>query len=465
MECKNLIKKRFFIPVFITVLLVVTAVYCHHLLTGKTRDFQQIIAEKELNVITMQGSMSYFIYKGKARGYEYGLLNDFAKNYNLGINIKLAASETRLAELLKNGEGDLIACNIPITKEGKKHLIYCGREVVSEQVLIQRANRKDKVLKDVVDLTGKEVWLIRDSKHYRRMVNLNSELGGGIQIRTVDKDTVSTEDLIEMVSQGKIPCTVSDIDLAKTCKTYFRNINISVVVGHPQRSSWAVRKSMPELAKAINLWAEKKKDYPKLTAADKWYFEISKNQDKSNPLGRNNQISPFDGLFKKYAELYGFDWRLLASVSFQESNFLANRSSREGATGLMGLMPRTARTLGVSDNELYDPEQNIKAACKLLVKSGRYFTGVEDREERMKFILGAYNAGQAHILDAQALAEKYGKNPNHWEDVETYLLLKSRPEYYNDPVCKAGYLRGKETVGYVAGIMARWGYYMSSEYK
>lgn len=463
MECKNLIKKKFFIPVSIPVLLIVIAGYFYGSKCLESYDFQQIIAKKELNVITLRGSMSYFIYKGEARGYEYELLNDFAKSYNLKINIKPAANETLLTELLENGEGDLIACNIPITEEGTKHLIYCGREVVNGQVLIQRANRRDRILKDVVDLIGKEVWLIRDSRHYRRMVNLNSELGGGIRIRTVDRDTISTEDLIEMVSQGKIPYTVSDIDLAKTGKTYFRNINISVVVGHPQRSSWAVRKSTPELAKAINRWAEEKKDYPKLTATDKWYFEISKNHDESNPSEGKDQISPFDGFFKKYAGLYGFDWRLLASISFQESNFLANRSSREGATGLMGLMPRTAGTLGVSNSELYDPEQNIKAACKLLVKLGRYFTGVEDKEERMKFVLGSYNAGQAHIMDAQALAEKYGKNPNRWEDTEPYLLLKSQPEYYNDSVCKAGYLRGKETVNYVANVMERWEYYMGGE--
>ncbi|MDR1632642.1 MAG: transglycosylase SLT domain-containing protein [Dysgonamonadaceae bacterium] len=459
------IKKKFFMPLFVLfVLFIVTTAYFYKekyraQQADKSDDFQQIIDRKELNVITLPGSMSYFIYKGEARGYEYELLNDFAESYNLRINIKLADNETKLTELLENGEGDLIAYNIPITKEGKKHLIYCGREVVNEQVLIQRANRKDKLLKDVVDLIGKEVRLIHDSKYYRRMVNLNNELGGGIQIRTIDKDTISTEDLIEMVSQGKIPYTVSDIDLAKLNKTYFRNINISLVVGHPQRSSWAVRKSMPELAKAISQWAKKYKDNPKLAQINKRYFEMSKNHDESNPVLRKNQISPFDDLFKKYAAPYGFDWRLLASISFQESNFLPNCSSWEGATGLMGLMPRTAKALGVSDNELYDPEQNIKAACKLLVKLGRYFTGIEDEEERMKFVLGSYNAGQAHVMDAQTLAEKYDKNPNHWEDVEPYILLKSQPEYYNDPACKAGYLRGKETVNYVSDVMRRWEYY------
>ena len=455
------IKIPFFVPVFVLLFLLLIAGYFYikHLQNqfDEPNDFQQIIEKKELNVLTLPGSMSYFIYKGEPKGYEYELLNDFAENYNLQINIKLVDNEAQLTEMLKNGKGDLIAYNIPITKEGKKHLIYCGREVINEQVLIQRANRRDTILNDVVDLIGKEVWVIHDSKYYRRMMNLNDELGGGIQIRTIDKDTISTEDLIEMVAMGKIPYTVSDMDLAKLNKTYFQHINISLVVGHPQRSSWAVRKTMPETADTINQWFENKSN-PNLAKINKRYFEMSKTFDGTNPMLEKGRISPFDELFKKYAEQYGFEWRLLASISFQESNFLTNRSSWEGAAGLMGMMPRTARALGVSGDNLYDPEHNIQASCKLLVKLGKYFSDI-DKEEQIKYVLGAYNAGQAHVLDAQALAEKYGKDPKNWVDVEPYLLLKSQPEYYNDPVCRVGYLRGKETVNYVSSVLERWEYY------
>jgi membrane-bound lytic murein transglycosylase F len=85
---------------------------------------------------------------------------------------------------------------------------------------------------------------------------------------------------------------------------------------------------------------------------------------------------------------------------------------------------------------------------------------VEDTNERIKFILAGYNAGASHINDAQALAEKYGKNPSVWEgNVEEYLKLKSLPEYYNDPVCKQGYFRSTETINYVQHVIERWHYY------
>jgi membrane-bound lytic murein transglycosylase F len=77
-------------------------------------------------------------------------------------------------------------------------------------------------------------------------------------------------------------------------------------------------------------------------------------------------------------------------------------------------------------------------------------------EENMKFVLGAYNAGIGHVFDAMALAEKYGKNKYIWdENVASFILLKSNEEYFNDPVCKNGYFRGRETYNFVKDILGR----------
>ncbi|MDR3218867.1 MAG: transglycosylase SLT domain-containing protein [Dysgonamonadaceae bacterium] len=438
------------------------------LATGCTRknahsgrdDFSRILSKGEIDVLTVSGSMSYFIYKGEPRGYEYELLNSFAENYKLKVNIRPVENETKLMEMLLRGEGDLIACNIPISNEGKEKLLYCGREVINEQVLVQRANRGDTLLKDVTGLIGKEVWVIHDSKHYKRLVNLDNELGGGIHIRTIDKDTVSVEDLIEMVSKGKLAYTVSDADMAGLNKTYFQNLNIAMVVGHSQRSSWATGKDSPKLAAAIDKWFtenQNKAGYKKIT---KRYFEMSKLPgDEPAPVIGPGQISPYDSLFRRYAAKIPWDWRLLASVSYQESKFHTDLVSWAGATGLMGLMPRTAQAFGISEDMIFDPESNVRAAVDLIKRLNRSFSAIEDENERIKFILASYNAGSGHIYDAQALAEKYDKNAYLWSDVEEYLKLKSLQEYYNDPVCKQGYFRSGETVNYVRNVFERWIYY------
>ena len=104
----------------------------------------------------------------------------------------------------------------------------------------------------------------------------------------------------------------------------------------------------------------------------------------------------------------------------------------------------------------------FQICSQLFHKFRQGFSEITDPQEKIKFTLASYNAGIGHVYDAQRLAEKYGKNPNVWEDnVAEYIRLKSDPEYYNDPVCKHGYLRGSETFNYVREVMERYNYYKS----
>ncbi|MDL2241612.1 transglycosylase SLT domain-containing protein [Bacteroidales bacterium OttesenSCG-928-L03] len=421
--------------------------------------FARILEAQEINVATLSGSMTYFMYKGEEMGYEYELIRGFADNHRLRLNLYVAENMNRLLEMLDSLEVDLITYNIPITLEGKEKYIYCGREVQNEQVLVQR-NAKDSLITDVTALVGRDIWVIRDSKYHKRLENLNDELGGGIHIHIIEEDSISREDLIEMVSEGKISGTISDFDLARLNRTYYSNLDIRLQVSHPQRASWAVRNTSASLAQAIDEWFAQNENTPSYQARIKRYFELSKLPgDTPVPLIGPGQISPYDDLFKQYAKNIDWDWRLLASIAFQESKFHTDKVSWAGATGLMGLMPRTARAFGITHEEMTQPEPSIRAATAFIGRLCRSFSKIENEEERLKFIVASYNAGSGHIYDAQALAEKYGKDKYLWSDVEEYLKLKNHPDYYNDPVVRNGYFRSKETVHYVGAVIERWHYY------
>ena len=197
---------------------------------------------------------------------------------------------------------------------------------------------------------------------------------------------------------------------------------------------------------------------PAYTASMKRYFEISKAMPHSPILSlKEGKISHYDNLFKKYAQEIGWDWRLLASLAYTESNFGTTAVSWAGAKGLMQLMPATARAMGVPPGKEQNPEESIKAAVKYIAATDRSLSMVPDKQERIKFILASYNAGLGHIFDAIALADKYGKNKTVWTDnVENYILLKSNEEYFTDPVCKNGYFRGIETYNFVRDINSRY---------
>lgn len=429
----------------------------HSKVDEAVRDLPQIKDSGELVVLTLYSSTSYFIYRGQEMGFQYELSEQFAKSLGLKLRIEVANNIDELISKLLAGEGDMIAYNLPITKEWKDSILYCGEDIITHQVIVQQGRGKVKPLKDVTELVGKDVY-VKPGKYYDRLVNLNNELGGGIQIHEVTGDSITTEDLITQVAQGKIPYTVADNDLAKLNKTYYPNLNIDLSVSFDQRSSWAVRKDNPELAAAATQWHKENLTSPAYTASMKRYFENSKMIPHSPILSmKEGKISHFDDLFRKYSKEIGWDWRMLASLAYTESNFDTTAVSWAGAKGLMQLMPATARAMGVPAGKEQNPEESIKAAIKYITATNRSFSMISDKEERLKFILASYNAGLGHIYDAMALAEKYGKNKLVWKDnVENFILLKSNEEYFSDPVCKNGYFRGIETYNFVRDIMSRY---------
>lgn len=419
-------------------------------------DLQQIKDSGELVVLTLYSSTTYFNYRGQDMGFQYELSEQFAKSLGVKLRVEVAKNVDGLIEKLLAGEGDIIAYNLPITKEMKDSVIYCGEEVITHQVIVQRSGGKIKPLTDVTELIGKDVY-VKPGKYYDRLVNLDQELGGGIHIHEVTNDSISAEDLITQVSQGKIPYTVADNDVARLNTTYYPNLNIKLSISFDQRASWAVRKDSPELAEAANKWHEENMTSPAYTASMKRYFEISKATPHTPILSlREGKISHFDDLFKKYASEIDWDWRLLASVAYTESNFDTTAVSWAGAKGLMQLMPGTARAMGMPEGKEQNAEESIKAATKYIAATSRSFSAIPP-EERLNFVLASYNSGIGHVLDAMALAEKYGKNKYIWRDnVETFILLKSNEEYFTDPVCKNGYFRGIETYNFVRDIMGRY---------
>lgn len=222
--------------------------------------------------------------------------------------------------------------------------------------------------------------------------------------------------------------------------------------------SWAVRDGNTELADSIKNWYK-----PEIAANVKreereLFSTQSIHRHVYAPM-LNTQagiISNYDNLFKRYAPIARWDWRLLAAQCYQESCFDPKAYSWAGAKGLMQIMPETARHLGLADSEVYKPEQNIYAAVRYINELNSHFTDIRNPEERKFFILASYNGGFFHIRDAMALAKKNGKNPHKWIHVAEYVLKLSTPECYNDPVVKYGYMRGSETANYVSAIYSRW---------
>ena len=115
----------------------------HHVSKQKW-DLEQIKDSGTLTVLTMYGSTSFFIYRGQDMGFQYDLAEQFAKSLGVKLVVKTAKNVNELVEKLLNNEGDLIAYYIPITRDLKDSILYCGEEIITHQE-IDRASCWDRV--------------------------------------------------------------------------------------------------------------------------------------------------------------------------------------------------------------------------------------------------------------------------------------------------------------------------------
>jgi membrane-bound lytic murein transglycosylase F len=157
------------------------------------------------------------------------------------------------------------------------------------------------------------------------------------------------------------------------------------------------------------------------------------------------KINKFDSTFRKYSKRFfgiGFDWRVFKAQAIAESNLNPEARSHVGAVGLMQLMPSTFGAVQTKNPELQsidDPEWNIAAGIQYDSELWISWSDHESVPERIRFMLGAYNAGRGALLRAQDKARQERLNEKAWSSIE--IVAPKVPRW-----------RHGETLGYVRKV-------------
>jgi len=424
----------------------------------------------KLIVVTDFNSVDYFIYKGQPLGFNYELIKNFADYIGVSLEIRTNYNLKNTFRSLQAGECDILAMGLTITKERTGFLQFTTPIMRTKQVLVQRKPEgwekmpthkiEHHLIRSTLDLAGKHIVVEANSSYCNRLNSLSQEIGD--TIKYLGTAEFLTEDLIQQVAEGRIDYTVSDEHIAMVAQTYYPNIDIATPISFEQNLAWAVKKDSNQLLDTLNNWLRNYKASKQYVFLYAKYFKNSRTKkvvtSKYNSLS-GGHISIYDKLLKKESSVIGWDWRLIASLIYSESRFNPNAKSWVGAFGIMQLMPVTANKYGVGIDS--SPQAQIVAGIKFLKWLDNYFKKeIPDSIERINFVLASYNVGPGHIEDARALAKKYGKDPNVWfGNVDYFILQKSKPEFYKDPVVKYGYCRGVEPYRYVTEIVNRYNNY------
>lgn len=411
-----------------------------------------------LRVGTVYGSTSYFVFRDEPLGYQYEMALNFGKFAQKPVKIIVVNSEYELLNLLEKKEVDIAAYDFFESLELKSKYRFVFTQNDNQLVLVQNIGVRN--VSQVTELGGKTVHVVKNSVYHKRIETLNEETGGNIIINAVN-DTLNTDELLQMLADKKIEYTITNSKAAGLYKKHYKLMDLNVPLSFKRNTGWLVHQTDTTLVRQIDDWWNKPQTRKKESVLYVKYWEKSPYfASRKLSIGKG-AISPWDEYFIKYAAEINWDWRLLAAVAFNESGFDPDEVSWAGASGIMQLMPRTAGNFGLDRTSILDPEKNIEAGVQYIKSLNLAFRKISDREERIKFILASYNSGPAHIFDAMKLAEKYGKNPGIWfENVDTYLLKKNEPEFYNDPVVKYGKFKGRETVAYVINTLETYEKYL-----
>jgi len=426
-----------------------------------------ILSRKKLRAATDYGSVSYLIYRGETIGYQYELLKQFTQYLGVGLDMVIEKDLQKSIEMLHNDEIDVIAMGLTVTSERKNYVEFTDPILTTRQVLVQRLpdnyqniQTKDeldsKLIRNQIDLADKTIYIQKGTIYADRLATLANEIGDTIYVMQEDKDV---EELIAAVANGEIDYTIADRYVALVNARYYQNIDVNTPISFPQRIAWAVNKGQTGLVDTINSWMEEFKSTLLSRLLYNKYFKnlrsgrIARSEYSSYSGGK---LSAFDNSIKQASKLINWDWRLLASMIYQESEFKPNVKSWVGAYGLMQMMPSTFEKYDLDTTAT--PQQQIIAGVRYLKYLEKQLPPeVNDSAEMIKFTLAAYNSGVGHVLDARRLAQKYGRNPDKWtNNVDFFILNLSDEFYYRDPVVYYGYLRGEETYKFVDDIIHRY---------
>jgi soluble lytic murein transglycosylase-like protein len=153
--------------------------------------------------------------------------------------------------------------------------------------------------------------------------------------------------------------------------------------------------------------------YPAYSNADRYVAPLETRMSLNRSLkGYSTGSDLIDTFIVDSSRRYSIDPLLIYSQMGQESSFKLRALSNKGASGLMQLMPFTARRMGVTN--IYDPQQNIEGGVKYM----RLLMNMFDND--VVLALAGYNAGEGAVI-------KYGyRVPPYKETIDYVRRITAR---------------------------------------
>lgn len=425
------------------------------------RGWARIRRSGVLRVITFYNSRNYFLHRGGQAGFDFELVERFARSHDLTVEVVVAEPGQDLISLLNAGRGDVVCNGMPAVPGDEKYVLHTRPTGYSRKVVL--LNDGGPPAAELADLAGLSLTIPWGCPFLPAIQELRDTSGVPFRINQGPSE-VEAEELMTLVAEDRLQAVVVDNLTAQAGMASIEGLQEGPALGEASPTVWMVRRNNPQLLTLIDeflaghLWRD---DTGRVRRSQTYgiifdrYFEnpstIQGFREAAHRPDISGRISGYDSLVRRQSEALGLDWRLVSALIYQESRFYPRARSVADARGLMQVLPEFA---GPQADSLYHPAANLRAGLRLLATTHNSFAYL-DSLDRWLFTLATYHAGIGHVTDARRLAMDMGRDPNHWEDglAVTLPLLMQHRHYRNT---RHGYYRGSETVDYVEEILNRF---------
>ena len=417
----------------------------------KMNTLEKIKEKGHLDVIILNSPTVYFIGPEREMGFEYELLASYAKELGVDLNLTVVDNVAEALRLSKEGVGDLTAAGLTVTPDRKKAFRFGPKYfLVQEQMICHKSMyNKNNFPKDMEELSGLNVVVGKSTSYEQTLKGLDQLYS---DLNVVYDANKSTEELLKMVWEKKIDCTVADSNIFAVNQRYYPELSMAFAVSDRKHLAWVLRGEDNSLETDLYQWINRCEQTGRMAELRDFYYSFLNIFDyydtKVFHKRLKTRLPKYEKYFKEAGKKYDIPWILLAAQSYQESHWNAKAKSHTGVRGMMMLTLTTAKSLGVKNR--LDAKQSIFGGAKYIAKMEKRFGDKVKGKNRILFALAAYNVGMGHMHDAQTLARRMNKDPYSWRDIKTVLPLLSQKKYYKQ--LKYGYARGSEPVRYVTSI-------------
>lgn len=401
----------------------------------------------ELRVVTLNSPTSYYLGPDRAEGLEFKLASEFAQRLGVSLYMYPVATVQAMQAELASGRADIAAAQITADAAWREAGVPANVYDRIPQIVVYRRGAPRP--RDTIQIESARLSVRAESPQEDLLERLKHTVAPTLSwIETAPR----TADPVDDVEDGDAQYALVDAREFSFSHHLYPNVAEGFSLSDGRPVQWVVRRGAPRLYAQVNRFFHDITESGELARLDdlssgdahQFGYEESRKFDELAV----SRLPLYRSLFEQAAAKTGLDWRLLAAIAYQESQWDPKAQSPNGASGLMMLTAGTAQSLGVRDRR--NARQNVLAGARYFLEVLGKIPERIPEPDRMWFAVAAYNVGFGHLEDARVLTQMRGENPDSWTDVRQQLPLLADEEWYER--VKRGYCRGWEPVQYVARI-------------